>query len=239
MIEGIMQAASGLEAYSKNQEVIATNLANASTYGYKRNIVDFDAELATIGGVKQTTKLKANVSIDYTKGNLIYTGNKLDIAIDGDGFFSIETEDGPKYTRNGQFQLSGMGEIITHDGGKLMGVGGNLIIPPGSSDIKIDSHGVMTAGGKAVGQILVNMFANMSKLKPIGNSMFNAPSEAEIEEVPDAKIAQGYLEKSNINVIVEMVNMIQNMRSYEASNKIMKSLGNAVKQLINTQSNIG
>ncbi|NOG85808.1 MAG: flagellar hook basal-body protein [Planctomycetes bacterium] len=118
MIDGIYLAASGLDAYTKKQEVIASNLANTNTAGFKKYMADFSIKTEVVDGV-ESEGVHAGVSVDFTKGDLTYTGNSLDISIDGDGFFTIETEQGLRYTRNGQFQLSGNGEIVTSDGGKV------------------------------------------------------------------------------------------------------------------------
>ena len=237
MIDGIFKAADGLEAYAKNQEVIARNLANVNTVGFKRNIIDFKTVLAEFGAGRNES-LQANVGIDFSKGVHNYTGNSLDMAIDGDGFFTIETEQGLRYTRNGQFQLSDNGEIVTLSGGKLLGGGGPLVIPRGNSEIKIDSEGVVKVGeGREIGTILINNFEDTSVLVPAGAGLFKASFEAS-QNTGDFKIAQGYLENSNVNIVMEMVNMISNMRSHESSNNIMKTFSDTIKRLIDTQSNV-
>lgn len=235
MIDGIELAASGLDAYANVQETIARNLANANTTGFKKNTISFETILTDVNGV-ETSSLQTNYGVDQSNGNLTYTGNNLDIAIDGDGFFTLETDKGMRYTRNGQFQLSSNGEIITDTGSKLLGQSGPIIIPKGGREIVIDNKGVVSVDGKNAGELIITNFTDLTKLVPTGDSMFTAPLEA-INENGDVKfrVAQGYLERSNVNVVMEMVDMITNMRSYEASNNVIKTFSDLMERLISNQ----
>ncbi|MDR4505544.1 MAG: flagellar basal-body rod protein FlgF [Candidatus Scalindua sp.] len=235
MIDGIYLAASGLDAYTKKQEVIASNLANTNTAGFKKYMADFTIKTEEAGGVGTVS---ADVSIDFAKGDLTYTGNSLDMAIDGEGFFTIETDQGLRYTRNGQFQLSGKGEIVTANGGKVLGQNGPLIIPKGAGSVTIDGTGKIKGGNNAIGELLINSFTEMSSLIPAGSGLYSASDIAVLDTNNlDFKIEQGYLEKSNVNVVMEMVDMIENMRSYEVSNYIIKNFSDTLQQLISSQSN--
>ncbi|MGR3301208.1 MAG: flagellar basal-body rod protein FlgF [Candidatus Scalindua sp.] len=235
MIDGIELAASGLDAYANVQDVIARNLANANTIGFKKNIISFKTILSTVDGV-ETSSLQTNYGVDQSNGNLTYTSNSLDIAIDGDGFFTLETDKGMRYTRNGQFQLSIQGEIITNNGSKLMGQGGPIRIPKGGSEIVIDKEGVVKVDGTVIGKLIITNFTDLNRLVPTGNSMFTAPLEI-VDGGGDAKfrVAQGYLERSNVNIVMEMVNMITNMRSYEASSNVIKTFSDLMARLISSQ----
>ncbi len=235
MIDGIEMAASGLDSYANVQEVIARNLANANTIGFKKNTISFKTILTEANGV-ETSSLQTTYGVDQSKGNLTYTGNKLDIAIDGDGFFTLETDKGMRYTRNGQFGLSPNSEIITDTGAKLMGQGGPIRIPKDGREIIIDKKGVVKVDGKNIGKLTITNFTDLNRLVPTGDSMFAAPVEI-INEDGDAKfrVAQGYLERSNVNVVMEMVDMITNMRSYEASNNVIKTFSDLMQRLINNQ----
>ncbi len=235
MIDGIELAASGLDAYANVQEVIARNLANANTVGFKKNTISFKSILTDVNGV-ETSSLQTNYGVDQSNGNLTYTGNNLDIAIDGNGFFTLETDKGMRYTRNGQFQLSSNGEIITDTGSKLLGQSGPIIIPKGGREIVIDNKGVVSVDGKGVGELIITNFTDLTKLVSTGDSMFTAPLET-INENGDVKfrVAQGYLERSNVNIVMEMVDMITNMRSYEASNNVIKTFSDLMERLISSQ----
>ncbi|ODS30469.1 MAG: flagellar hook protein [Candidatus Scalindua rubra] len=235
MIDGIELAASGLDAYANVQDVIARNLANANTIGFKKNTVSFKSILTEVDGV-ETSNLQTNYGVDQSNGKLTYTGNNLDIAIDGDGFFTLETDKGMRYTRNGQFQLSSNGEIITATGSKLLGQSGPIIIPKGGREIVIDNKGVVRADGKDVGELIITNFTDLTRLVPTGDSMFTAPLET-INENGDVKfrVAHGYLERSNVNAVMEMVDMIANMRSYEASTGVIKTFSDLMERLISSQ----
>ena len=235
MIDGIELAASGLDAYANVQEVIARNLANANTIGFKKNTISFKSILTEVDGV-ETSSLQTNYGVDQSNGNLTYTGNNLDIAIDGDGFFTLETDKGMRYTRNGQFQLSSNGEIVTDTGSKLLGQSGPIIIPDGGREIVIDNKGVVRVDGKDVGELVITNFTDLTALVPTGDSMFTAPLET-INENGDVKfrVAQSYLERSNVNVVMEMADMITNMRSYEASNNVIKTFSDLMEHLIRSQ----
>ncbi len=235
MIDGIELAASGLDAYANVQETIARNLANANTTGFKKNTISFETILTEVDGV-ETSSLQTNYGVDQSNGNLTYTGNNLDIAIDGNGFFTLETDKGMRYTRNGQFQLSSNGEIITDTGSKLLGQSGPIKIPKDGREIVIDNKGVVRVDGNDAGELIITNFTDLTKLVPTGDSAFTAPLET-INENGDVKfrVAQGYLERSNVNVVMEMVDMITNMRSYEASNNVIKTFSDLMERLISSQ----
>ncbi|GAX59806.1 flagellar basal body rod protein [Candidatus Scalindua japonica] len=238
MIDGIELAASGLDAYAHVQEVIARNLANANTVGFKKNTISFKTILTQTDDI-ETSNLQTNYGIDYSKGNLKYTGNTLDISIDGDGFFTLETENGMRYTRNGQFRLSNTSEIVTDSGAKLLGLNGPIQLPKDGGEIVIDNAGIIKVNDKQVGKLMITNFNDLSKVLPTGNSTFIAPLDAIDEEGEKKfKVAQGYLEGSNVSVVTEMVDMITNMRSYEASNSVVKNFSDMMERLISNQSNI-
>ncbi len=238
MIDGIELASVGLEAYTNVQEVIAKNLANANTFGYKKNTISFKQVLTQTEDI-ESSSLKTDLGIDHTKGSLTFTSNALDMAVDGDGFFTLETDDGIRYTRNGQFQLSNTGEIITAKGLKLLGQSGPIQIPKGGSEILVDSKGNVKVDGNKVGTLIITNFSDLTTLVATGDSAFTAPIES-ISDDNDIKfkVAQGYLESSNVDVVMEMVDMIANMRSYESSNNVVKSFSDLLERLISSQSSI-
>ena len=244
MIQGIELASTGLDAYTNVQEVIARNLANANTVGFKKNTISFETVLTQIEGV-ETSSLETHYGIDYSKGDLTHTGNALDIAIDGDGFFTLETGNGMRYTRNGQFQLSSTGEIVTSTGSKVLGkdgpsgLGSPIQIPNGSKEIVIDIKGNVKVDGNEIGKLMITHFNGSDLLVPTGDSTFTAPLEAiSMGGAASFTVAQGYLEGSNVSVVTEMVDMIANMRSYEATNNVIKTYSDLMEQLIANQSNI-
>lgn len=235
MIEGLYKAASGLEAYTRNQEIIASNLANANTIGFKRNILDFKTVLDKENAVEGSENIKTEVGIDFSKGNLEFTGSNFNMAIEGKGFFTIETEQGLRFTRDGRFQLSENGEMVTTTGGRLLGTGGPIILPGNSSEVKVDSTGSISVDNAVVGDLMISNFKLLSLLVPTGNSLFMAPPAAGQEEDVESRIVQGYLEKSNVDVVMEMVRMIENMRGHEVSSRIIKVFGDTIERFIRSQ----
>ena len=232
MIDGIELASSGLDAYANVQETIARNLANANTVGFKKNMISFKSVLEG-----ETNTLQTDYGIDYSHGSLTYTGNTFNMAIDGDGFFAVETANGIRYTRNGQFQLGNTGEIVTDTGSKVLGQGGPIVIPKGGGEILVDKKGIIKVNGKEIGRLMITNFNDLTKLIPTGNSTFTAPDDSIIDDTGEKKynVAQGYLESSNVSVVTEMVDMITNMRTYEASNNVIKSFSDLMEKLIANQ----
>ncbi|MCR4288716.1 MAG: flagellar basal-body rod protein FlgF [Candidatus Scalindua sp.] len=235
MIDGIELASSGLDAYANVQETIARNLANANTVGFKKNMISFKTIMSETNGA-ETSTLQTDYGIDYAHGNLTYTGNTFNMAIDGDGFFTLETAKGIRYTRNGQFQISNTGEVVTDTGATVLGQAGPIVIPQGGGEIIIDKKGIININGKEMGTLTITNFNDLTKLVPTGDSTFAAPEDS-IDDTGEAKfnVAQGYLESSNVSVVTEMVDMITNMRSYEASNNVIKTFSDLMERLISTQ----
>ncbi|KHE91525.1 MAG: flagellar basal-body rod protein FlgF [Candidatus Scalindua rubra] len=235
MIDEIELASSGLDAYANVQETIARNLANANTVGFKKNMISFKTIMSETNGT-ETSTIQTNYGIDYSYGNLTYTGNTLNMAIDGDGFFALETAKGIRYTRNGQFQISNTGEVVTDTGAKVLGQAGPIVIPKGGGEIIIDKKGIININGKEIGRLTITNFNDLTKLEPTGDSTFAAPEDS-IDNTGEAKfnVAQGYLESSNVSVVTEMVDMITNMRSYEASNNVIKTFSDLMERLISNQ----
>ncbi|MCP4413139.1 MAG: flagellar hook basal-body protein [Gammaproteobacteria bacterium] len=231
MIDGIELASSGLDAYANVQETIARNLANANTVGFKKNMISFKNVLEG-----ETSVLQTDYGIDYSHGSLTYTGNTFNMAIDGEGFFAVETANGIRYTRNGQFQLGNTGEIITDTGSKVLGQAGPIFIPKGGGEILVDKKGIIKVNDKEIGRLMITNFNDLSKLIPTGNSTFTAPDDS-IDDTGEKKynVAQGYLEGSNVSVVTEMVDMITNMRTYEASNNVIKTFSEMMEKLIANQ----
>ncbi len=231
MIDGIELASTGQDAYASVQETIARNLANANTVGFKKNMVSFKTVLDG-----ESTSLQTDYGIDYSHGSLKYTGNTFNLAIDGDGFFAVETANGIRYTRNGQFQLSSTGEIITDTGSIVLGQGGPIVMPKGGGEILVDKKGIIKVNDKEIGRLKITNFNDLTKLVPTGNSTFAAPDDA-VDDTGEKKynVAQGYLESSNVSVVTEMVDMITNMRSYEASNNVIKTFSELMEKLIANQ----
>ncbi len=254
-------ARTGLDAQSQRMRVIANNLANVNTTGFKRDRADFqtlayaqvtaagatssgDNRYATGLNLGSGTRVAGTARI-MTAGTLATTDNPLDLAIEGDGFFAIARPDGSTgYTRAGAFQLSAEGKLVTGDGQPLQP---DISIPEGATAITIGLDGTVsatlpgTAEASEVGKIEIARFANPAGLQALGGNLYaeTAASGTAQSGVAGAEgrgsIRQGALEGSNVNIVQELVDMIETQRAYEVNSKMISAtdemLKNANQQL--------
>jgi flagellar basal-body rod protein FlgF len=235
MIKGIHTSALGLLPLQKQLEVIANNLANVNTTGFKRDDA-FSNELITAGnlfrnGTASPTEndISEQTATDFSQGTLQRTSNPLDVAIDGQGFFTVETPEGIKLTRDGSFNISTDGTLVTRNGDPVMGTGGSIRIDDvqnlQKNQLVIEQNGVIKAGDKVYGQIQIMSPDNLSELSKAGQNLYTVKSESVLNQVdPSAfSIKQGFLEGSNVNPIDEMVAMIQLQTNFEAGQRAIQS----------------
>jgi len=239
----IYMAAAGALATERKLDLIANNLANVNTAGFKRDIGQFKfAEPAvppagSPAPADSVMQLAAEAfwtefrsSTDFSSGQFKNTGNTLDVALSGDGFFSVQTPEGLRYTRSGDFTLNSDGILSTKNGFPVMGTGGEIQIPQAaekgeSNVVAIDSEGGITVGTTKVGQLRVVDFEDRSQLQKVGNTLFAAPEAGgEAVEAESFSINQGFLELSNVDSVKMMTEMIQVLRGYEAYQKIIQSI---------------
>ncbi|MEI6704135.1 MAG: flagellar basal-body rod protein FlgG [Deltaproteobacteria bacterium] len=260
MIRSLWTAASGMQAQSKQIDVVAHNLANVNTTGFKRSRADFQdliyQNLKTTGSpATNATQVPTGIQIGlgtrlaavtkiFSPGDFTQTGNELDIAIEGDGFFPITMPDGTTgYSRSGAFKRDSTGQIVTSDGNPLSP---SITIPNNATKINIGSDGtvsVQQAGQSAtttVGNIQLASFSNPSGLSSQGKNIY-MPSDASGTATTGTPgqngigtIAQGLLEMSNVNVAEEMVNMIVGQRAYEINSKAIT----ASDEMLQTANNL-
>lgn len=204
----------GMKAQEERMNLTANNMANVNTPGFKKDVAIFEGYL-----VKQSKTYFGQSPMEHTQRD-------LDIALDGPGFFQIETDSGIRYSRNGNFKVNSDGAIVTMDGYPLVGAG---FIPEGAKNIIIEPEGRIQAVNQdgefeEVGQIEIVEFENPNMLVKEGYSMY-VPKSPEFEPEPaeSTRLEQGYLEKSNVNPINESVQLIELQRIYEALQKIVQS----------------
>ena len=233
MIKGLYASGSGMMPRMLKLEVIANNLANISTAGFKRDNIFVqimkDTGIAQTKGGGDLSGLNVREYTDFSEGSMNPTSNKLDLAIQGSGFFVAQAPDGLRYTRNGSFGLSTDGTIVTSQGYPVMGTGGPIRLPDmqktSQGDISINETGEVSVDGKQIGRLEIANFEDTSVLKKDGGTYFAADEGAK-SSVADGKntsIRQGFLEESNVNGIEEMVQMIELSRSFESAQKTMVS----------------
>ncbi len=239
MITGLYVGASSLVSQGNAQEIIARNLANVNTVGYKKAVPVFQAYLFNMQEGDVTSKKGignklGNEAIDFSSGSLEYTGNDLDMAIKGDGFFTVQTEDGVRYTRKGQFTLSRDMKVVTHEGWPLMGNGGEIQVPKGAQSITVKANGGFSVDGKEIDKVKVVEIPNVTDLESVGGCLYKLSDRASEPEISTrAEIAHHHIEKANVIAVDEMVTMIANMRSYQAGSKVTESINQSLEKIIN------
>ncbi len=236
MIKGLFISKAGMLPRQRQLEITANNLANMNTIGYKKDRVFFRHLIDSLQGQDQQAADEAmasgDVSTDFSTGPVRKTGNPLDVAIVGEGFFVIETPQGKVYTRNGNFTLDSQGRLITQDGYSVLGNGGEIQIA--GNDVSINEAGDILVEGKAVDRIRVVRFEDPTQLLKIGSTYFSPEEDAATVVQPEkVQLRQGYLEGSNVTGVSEVVEMIELYRQFELGQKAIASQDQTLDKLIN------
>lgn len=237
MIKGIYRSASAMIPRIKKQETIANNLANASSPGFKKDTV-FTEELSRAEmrrAERQTdwqTPMIDQVYTNFEQGGLDKTGNTLDIALEGVGFFVFETPEGEQVlSRAGRLMADNSGYIVNAEGHRLMGDGGPLNVAGG--EVAIAENGRVEVDNNAVGTIRVVEIPETDQLIKIGKTEFALPQGIDLRQAVRFAVRQGYLESSNVEVVTEMIDMITSFRNYEADANAIKAQDESLKNLFN------
>lgn len=215
-------------------EVIANNIANASTPGYKGEQLMFVEYLApTESGETVSYVQDLAVARDFSEGELSKTGNTLDVAIHGTGWFVVDTPDGRAYTRNGHFTLNSAGQITTSSGYPVLGSdGAPITLDTDDTDIEISGDGTISSKTGRKGRLDVVKFPDGADLTKAGETLFK--TDAPPEPAAGAKIVQGMVESSNVRPVVEVTNMIWALRSYQAATEVTVGADGLLRQAIET-----
>jgi flagellar basal-body rod protein FlgF len=237
MMEGMYRGANGLDRLERQMEVISSNLANMQTAGHRRTILSFGAladadQTASIGAAGGSDLRGENLkSVDFSAGIPLHTERKLDVALNGDGFFEIKNGDQSYFTRDGAFYRNESGEIVTAEGLTVQGDNGPIVIDPtiSSNDLTIDARGEITANGNSLGKIRTVAFEDNQQLLPVGPALFTAPDTL-IPGESTARVVQGSREMSNVSAVTELVSLITTSRQYEAMQKTMNSMSETMQQ---------
>lgn len=263
MHEGIYIAASAGIKQGKKMEVIANNLANVNSTGFKRDRLAFkelmppfppDSGLEAGKNVLlPPNKSNSNVSYvgitdqytDHTEGSFKQTNGSLDIALSGQGFFSISTQEGIRYTRNGNFRLDTQNQLVNLKGEPVLDEQNQpIVIDAPGADIAIDGNGNVSAGNGLInlpiGKIKLVKFDNTQSLEKIGDGMFIQTDPNEKEQPANAtSIKQGFLENSNVTSVEEMTDMLATLRLFETYQKMIQSIDSMDDQSVNNIGRIG
>jgi len=263
MQEGIYIAASaGLKQQSK-LDIIANNLANINTTGFKKDGIVFEEIIAPFnkdGGFEEarnallppdnSNENLAYVGInefytDHQQGGVIATGNPLDLALEGEGFFQVDTPSGKRFTRKGNLRLDNQRRLVTQEGNPVLSSAGNpIVVNAGGGKIGIDANGAITVGqgfnNVNVGQLGLVKFKNPNQLAKEGSGLYRK-IDPDLPEEParTTAIRQGFLEASNVSTMEEMTEMIATLRGFEAYQKVIQSIDEADDQAANTIGRVG
>lgn len=230
---------------------ISNNLANVNTTGYKRETLAFrdvfirfgHDMLDSISAIHEKSLLpvpdelaQARIAmshIDFNQGSMRETGNPLDVALHGEGFFKVRTPQGEFYTRNGNFHLTPEGQLVNGQGYPVLGETGEINVEPGGR-VHVSPNGEITVNGEGAGILQAVTFENSQVLEKVGQNMYRVREGLIAVEQPaaNATVVSGYLESSNVEVVQEMVGMIETHRMFEAYQKVMQTTQETDQKLI-------
>jgi flagellar basal-body rod protein FlgF len=245
MLKGMIDPVRGMIKEQMRMDVISTNLANASSYGYKKTRIDFQEVLEVRKGDPESSgpfsdagfRSLVRTEIDFSQGDFNSTGNGLDLAVHGEGFFKIMTADGIMYTRKGNFTLNGEGFLVTQNGDMVLGQGGPIQVT--GDDVEINDSGEVLSQGIVAGVLDLASFENKQGLMAAGGSLFaNAADEPEMPVPPTTGIKRGCLEMPNVEIAEEMVSMIHCMRAFETYQKAVQIMDDINQRAINDVSRV-
>ncbi len=245
MLKGIYSAASGMTSQMMLTDVVADNLANMNTPGYKASGVEFkpfgqtlidymgNNQTKPLGTMASGSEVMATV-VNFAQGDLTQTGSPLDLALHGQGFFTVKVPQTGQilYTRAGNFTRDEKGYLITMDGERVQGDHGDILIPKGAKKIDISEIGEVKVDGNTVGKLKIAQFQNMLSLKRMGSSLFET-TETPLPKISGVQVEQGFLERSNVNMISQMVNSISGLRTYETMQKTIQLQNETLQKSVN------
>lgn len=218
----------------REMQVVANNIANSATTGYRQEGLIFSEYVKRVQDGPSLSMATANVrNTSSLQGGLAQTGGRLDFAIEGDGFFLIETPAGQRLTRAGSFALSAEGDLVTQDGFRVLDTGGApVFVPPDATDLSVAADGTMSANGRPLTQIgLVQPADPLDMIREDG-VMFR--TESQIEPALNGKLRQGFLEGANVDPIGQITRMIEVQRAYEMGQSFLDAENERVREAMKT-----
>lgn len=228
MDSGYYAACTALKTQSNALELIGNNVANVNTAGYRGQIPSFESTLVesersmpTNGWSRLINQFSVlnGARLDLGEGNLERTGNSLDFALEGPGFFAVQTKAGVMYTRNGGFHLSAKGQLLTSAGDPVLGSSGPITLPS-TSEPAISADGTISISGAVAGKVRLVEFAPGTQISALGGSYYSAPAAAAKPAV-HTQMCQGMLESSNVNPVASVVELISAQRQAEMAGRAM------------------
>jgi flagellar basal-body rod protein FlgF len=222
------------EALQRQMDIVANNIANVNTTGFKSSDVLFQDYLE-----KPTPQFTHHMVLDRatirntTQGPLLQTANPLDIAISGQGYFAVETPQGVQYTRQGSFQMDATGTLVTPDGYPVLSGGGSSItIPTNAKEIAIGNDGTISTDAGNLGKLQVMKFANEQGMKETGSGFYTSDEQPEVDE--SSQLNQGMVESSNVKSVLEMTHVMEISRTYQRVAHLMDTENERMRNAIRT-----
>lgn len=226
----------------KQMDIVSNNMANMNTAGYKQDDVLFTSYLVQTPQAEGIGRAPLYFTQDYgsiqnfAEGSLAQTGNTFDVAIQGDAFFCVDTQGGERYTRKGQFSLDNDGKLITNEGAVVLSeADAPIFIAPGETEVTITESGDVITENGLVARLKLASFADNQKLLKVAGTMFeNVPGNTMVVGSDNVKVAQGMIEKSNVNAIEEMTKLIKIQRSYDYVQQMIDEEHDRISNTIST-----
>ncbi|MEM6666518.1 MAG: flagellar basal-body rod protein FlgF [Pseudomonadota bacterium] len=215
-------------ALRRELDVVANNLANINTAGFKRHSVLFQEYMMPVAESGAPYRMDRPVSYvrdratmrDFSAGAIEQTGNPYDVAINGTGWFAIETADGERYTRNGSFTVDNTGRLVTHEGNPVVGDAGPIVVPANATNVAIARDGSISSDGENIGQLRVVNFENEADVLADQGTLFRSDAVPQPNLSP--RVIQGAIERSNVNGTLEVTRLIEVTRAYESLARAME-----------------
>lgn len=236
---GLRESIETLLGQEQRLNQVGNNLANVDTAGYKKEVVAFQEALITARNGHQRIGKDIVVTTDHEEAATAMTGNPLDLAISGDGYFKILTNQGLRYTRAGNFQRNNEGQLVTPDGDLVFGRDGAVIISDEARGVTISEDGrvyVLDEEGvnqDEVGQLFIVTFRDKNDLVKEGKNLFRIKDGGSQEiDATDYTVQQGFIEKSNVNSILEMTTMMELLRTYETQHRVIRTIDDIDDQAV-------
>ena len=227
---------------SRQLDIIANNLANANTASYKREDLAFVEYMVKPDSAGNPTFVRADGKVamvqdlgmvrDTDQGPMTKTDAPMDLAISGDGYFVVDTEFGPRYTRLGRFQVDANSQMVTSDGYAVQGTDGPIFVPPDDGEVKIARDGTISTDGGPLGRVQLVRFEDEQALRHAGSGLYIA-DEAPLP-APDSEVIQGMVEESNVQPVIELTQMIAVLRNFQAAQKMIDTQDEMQRRVINT-----
>jgi flagellar basal-body rod protein FlgF len=252
MTRGLYAAANSMLVQASKQDIVAANLANVDTAGYRRDVPSVAgysrlladimasgesdaAGLSTAAAMAPRPWLEVTANVDLRPGAARATGNPCDLTIEGDGFFVVETPQGLAYTRAGNFRLAADGQLVTIEGHPVLGDNGPVRIQ--GSDWEVAASGDVMVDGQRADRLRLALLPASAPMRKLGHGLVVAADVPKSAE--GARVKQGYLETSNVNMIEEMTTMIATLRAYESAQRAFTAQDESLGRLINEVSQVG